>query len=346
MIHEPTDKFEFSKLTLCKPISNAGGSFFIKYAVGEQPLYIQPPKCYIKQVVAKTAGKKMYCDLVFQQENDAFIRWMENLETHTQQLLYDHRTEWFKTDLERDDIEQSFTSPMKVIKSGKQYIVRATIHQSPSLRIYDEDEKAVPIEAIVENTNVMVILEIQGVRSGSNFQVDIEIKQMMVMKPTEIFNTFLFKKKLETVQREPEPIQHREPEPIQQREPEPIQQREPEPIQQREPEFIINKSDTPENIVIETDILEETADDSGSLCEVDLEISDIGDEAVKLKERKEMYYQMYQEARQKARVARDLALSAYLEAKQIKNKYMLDDILDSSSDESGGEEDDDYEKDE
>jgi hypothetical protein len=40
---------------------------------------------------------------------------------------------------------------------------------------------------------------------------------------------------------------------------------------------------------------------------------------------------MYEEARQKAKVARDLALSAYLEAQQIKNKYMLDDVLDSSS---------------
>ena len=47
-----------------------------------------------------------------------------------------------------------------------------------------------------------------------------------------------------------------------------------------------------------------------------------------------MYYKMYEEARQKAKVARDLALSAYLEANRIKNKYMLDDVLDSSSDES------------
>jgi len=50
---------------------------------------------------------------------------------------------------------------------------------------------------------------------------------------------------------------------------------------------------------------------------------------------------MYEEARQKAKVARDLALSAYLEANQIKNKYMLDDVLNSSSDDS--EDDEDYE---
>jgi hypothetical protein len=43
-----------------------------------------------------------------------------------------------------------------------------------------------------------------------------------------------------------------------------------------------------------------------------------------------MYYEMYTDARRKAKIARDLALSAYLEARRIKNTYMLEDILDSS----------------
>ena len=69
----------------------------------------------------------MYSDLVFQQENEAFIRWMENLENHTEQLLYDHRQQWFQSDLEKEDIEQSFSSPMKVYKSGKENIIRTNI---------------------------------------------------------------------------------------------------------------------------------------------------------------------------------------------------------------------------
>ena len=40
---------------------------------------------------------------------------------------------------------------------------------------------------------------------------------------------------------------------------------------------------------------------------------------------------MYKEARRKAKMARDLALSSYLEAKRIKNTYMLDDIEDSET---------------
>ena len=42
---------------------------------------------------------------------------------------------------------------------------------------------------------------------------------------------------------------------------------------------------------------------------------------------------MYKEAKRKARVARDLALSAYLEAKRIKNTYMLDELDNDDDDE-------------
>ena len=332
MIYEPTDKFDFNKLTLCKPVSNSSGSFFIKYSVDEKPLYIKPPKCYIKQIISKQ-GKK-YCDLIFQPENDAFIRWMDNLETRSHQLLFDHRQEWFKTDLEKDDIEHSFTSPMKFYKSTKQYIVRVNFPpKTTSLKIYDEAGQVFPIENITENSQVMVILEIQGVKSSTNFQVDIEIKQLMILKTEELFDTFILKNNhqdnipLANLVEPKQPIKEETPnitqeslntlidEPIE----EPLQESIQESIQ--EP-IIINNSD--------------------SLCEIDIDLENLPteeDSVVCLKERKEMYYQMYQEARQKAKVARDLALSAYLEAKQIKNKYMLDDILDSSSDESEEDED-------
>jgi len=77
------------------------------------------------------------------------------------------------------------------------------------------------------------------------------------------------------------------------------------------------------------------------LCEVDIHLDEVPEnETISLKERKELYYKIYQEARQKAKVARDLALSSYLEAKQIKNQYMLDDILNSSSSSENSDESD------
>jgi hypothetical protein len=51
-----------------------------------------------------------------------------------------------------------------------------------------------------------------------------------------------------------------------------------------------------------------------------------------LKEKTEVYYEMYREARRKAKLAKSLALSSFMEARRIKNLYMLDDIDDSDSD--------------
>jgi Family of unknown function (DUF5871) len=347
MIHETNDSFPFSNLTLCKPVASTGGGFFIRYAFKEQPLYIQPPKCYIKQIHAKV-GKKMYCDLVFQQENEPFLRWMEHLESQTQQHLYDNRQQWFQTDLEKEDIEQSFASPVKMYKSGKEYIVRTNIPSRAGIsimKIYDEDEKPIPLEEIVENTKVMVILEIQGIRSSSkSFQVDIEVKQMMVMKPEEIFNTCIFKKKVESatvpiasatvpIASATVPIASATV---------PIASATVPIEEEVDMSIETNKLDIPttESIMMEFEPqIEENPLEEDSLREVELKLDETAD-TIALKERKELYYQMYEEARQKAKVARDLALSAYLEANQIKNKYMLDDVLNSSSDDSEEEEDD------
>ena len=52
---------------------------------------------------------------------------------------------------------------------------------------------------------------------------------------------------------------------------------------------------------------------------------------------------MYKEAMKRARLARDLALSSYLEAKNIMNKHMLDESL-LDSDESDLEKELDFEE--
>jgi len=325
MIHETNDSFPFNKLILCKPIPVTKGSFFIRYSINEHPLYIQPPKCYIKQINTK-AGKTFYCDLVFQQENEAFLTWIEKLENQTQNILYDHREQWFQTDLEKEDIERSFVSPMKMYNSGKEYIIRTNIQSrigKPVVKIYDEDERTIDIEDIKENTKVMVILEVQGVRSSSkSFQIDIEIKQMMVLKPEEIFNTFILKKRTDSI--------------------EPLGKQIISSIESPKYELPqIQKESVLEEPILQEPILEEVLEiptntiEDDSFHEIDIHLDEVSEnDTISLKERKEMYYKMYEEARQKAKVARDLALSAYLEAKQIKNKYMLDDVLNSSSDDS------------
>jgi hypothetical protein len=93
-----------------------------------------------------------------------------------------------------------------------------------------------------------------------------------------------------------------------------------------EPELAKDELAKDEPIMDEIENLELTDD----ILEINFDVDEIeNSETIHLKEKTEVYYQMYREARQKAKLAKSLALSSYLEARRIKNLYMLEDIDDS-----------------
>lgn len=68
-------------------------------------------------------------------------------------------------------------------------------------------------------------------------------------------------------------------------------------------------------------------------------------EAMTLKKPNEVYYDIYRAARRKAKGLRKDAIEAYLEAKEIKTKYMLTDLDEASSSDDDDEDEDDEEED-
>ena len=84
----------------------------------------------------------------------------------------------------------------------------------------------------------------------------------------------------------------------------------------------------PESTILEPKIDTQTQpNDETDMCEVDLSYEEVNDEEFKIKEQSEVYYNMYRDAKQKAVMARDMALAHYLEAKRIKNLYALDESI-------------------
>jgi hypothetical protein len=71
------------------------------------------------------------------------------------------------------------------------------------------------------------------------------------------------------------------------------------------------------------------------LEEVELTFDTVDDE-IKLKDPNEVYMQIYVEARQKAKMAKKVAIEAYLEAKKIKNTYLLEEIDESDEEDMLG----------
>ena len=197
-ISKPNEDFNFEKLTLTHPTGIQGGAYFTQIKHNYKPLYIEAPPSLTKQGIIKS-GKKMFCDLMFDNTNNVFITWMEKLETECHQLIYKNSEEWFETSIELDDIESAFTSPIKLYKSGKYYLVRSNVKMNynnniPNLRIYNESEKPLTLEDITSSTKVVSILEFQGIKfTNRTFQLDIELKQCMVLDGTEIFDNCLIK---------------------------------------------------------------------------------------------------------------------------------------------------------
>ena len=346
------------------------------------------------------SGKKHYCDLMFTNENEDFIRWMENLENYCQKKIYDHRTKWFETELDEHDIENSFTSPLKIFKSGKFYISRTnvpTMLGKCSLKIYNEDEHEVDIETIKENTNVITILEIQGIKcSSKNFQIEIEIKQMMMFKQNNLFEKCIFTapnssrveqnmdeikptnevKRIETncdaeesfldsttrisagnpvlngrdntnielviseidegnisLEKQNTSIHGTDEDIVHDTEtfaPDPNNEGRSSELLS-DPVITEQINNTVDEIIISSEN-SEIYGDSKDILEVNMNVDDLpNDDTIFIKKRNDIYYQMYKEAKRKAKMARDLAISSYLEAKHIKNTYMLENE-DSDSD--------------
>jgi hypothetical protein len=361
-IYDTRDKltqFDFSKLVLSKPTLISGGNYFIRFKKNNFPLYIQPPSCSTRNGFVKN-GRKYHTDLMFTNEDEYIIQWLERLEEYCVNFIYSHRSDWFDGDMEIVDIENYFTSPLKVYKSGKYYTVRVNIPSAldkPNIKIYDEKEEIVDFNSINDTTRIMSIMEVQGIKcSARSFQIELEMKQVLVTKPIELdlFNKCIITHTEKVIHETPTTIDVDTNNDI-------VSNKEViEETMDTIKTIIEEKHDTietidnlgkrenidehtdtqPNDAIVENDDMPLTIENnvaptnefisSDTMQEVVFNLEDLSqDETVNLKQPNEVYYQMYKDAIQKAKVAREMALSSYLEAKNIKNTYMLTDIDES-----------------
>jgi hypothetical protein len=381
-IIEPNDTFDFTKLSLAHPVGIQGGAYFTKIEYNSKPLYIQTFKSQTRQGIVKT-GKKYYCDLMFDKNAATLISWFENLEERCQKLIFDRRDTWFQNNLEESDIETAFNSTIRVYKSGKYYLVRTNVkshNSTPFVKIYNENEIPLTPDDIKEGTNVISILEIQGIKfTARNFQIEIDLKQVMVLNDEPLFDNCLIK----TATKKPNDVNTHFIDDQQALE-QVVTAQEVSPLETgfakqelQDLDIIDNmESDhgiTPDPVIIDTALeetmigaaleevasaqiltshespqetedisvelefenldtdIEENPDELKEMNNLDLALEN-NLETIQLKKPNQVYFELYKEARNKARVAKKNALLAYLEAKNIKKTYMLDNLNDSDSD--------------
>jgi len=198
-IYQVNKEFDFSQLSLANPNGLQGGAYFTKLKMNNGPLYVQLPRSFTKQGIVKTE-KKIYTDLLFSYDDSDVVEWLLALEERVQEIIYEKRELWFQQELELDDIQTAFNSGLRSYK-GNKYLIRTNIitpkhiNYKPSIQIFDEDENPKTIEEITSSKPIISIIEVAGVKFTSrNFQLDVYLKQIMMLDNKPLFNTCLIKK--------------------------------------------------------------------------------------------------------------------------------------------------------
>jgi len=329
-INFPDDDYDFNDMTLANPIVLQQQQYFTKMQHKGSDILIQMPKCFSKQGFM-TSSKRQYCDLMIPCENKTILSWVEKLEERLRGLIFERRKNWFHEDVDLDDIDNIFTSPLRSFNSGKYFLLRTMLQsprmlQSDQISIFDENENPLNKEDVGSKTEFVSILHFHGIKfSSTSFQIYIEMKQMMVLNVEQTFSKCMIKTK--------------------------------ENVEYNIPEDIELSKNIHENIVAThtTDVeLSDTISESNTAPDDDdaieslaiinvneslpLELEEVHLEPtiegiLQLKNKDDVYIKAYREAKDKAKRARIIALKALLKAKNIKDKYLLNNMEMSDDDE-------------
>ena len=367
----PDKNYPFDKVKIKTPKALQGGTYCANLEINEGPVIIQTPKCKTKNGIHKTA-KQIYCDLLMNKDHTEFLDWLETFQERVKNLILQNSSNWFHEPTSLDEIEYNWNNSIRTRKDYyliRSFLHKPKGINKISLQIYDTDENQLNIEQVKNDKNVICILEVIGLKFSSNsFHLEICLRQMMVINEKPLFNKCLIKLDSKIKNGENNEINNS----LKEKKEDILEKNIEENIEEnnQEKDSVNNKSsnilvdintavDIDENNVEEKDneeiqsnkkikeeekedlefsknnnkeqeVIEKPLENTNNLEEIELNIQD--DEPIQLKEAREVYLDIYNAAREKAKKAKNEAIKAYLEAKRIKELYMLD-IVDSSSEE-------------
>jgi hypothetical protein len=366
MIFETNETFPIERLTLLTPKPIQGGNYFSRFHIDDSPIFVQLPKCSNKQGIQTSGTKKAYTDLQFTNDQERFLRWLETLTEKVQEIVLENSTKWFANEMDKGEIEETFQSPLKPYRSGQMYLMRVNIPirmGKITLPIFDEEEKSVGSEMVKAGGYLLGVLEIQGLKySTKSLQLELEMKQLLILPSLSIFEKCVFttphksstaplpapsapsapsalnviteplsevnttEKPLEIQAEEEKPQETQAEEEKREEKSEEKSEEKPEEKQDilaisSTTELVESLPKSPSEEIPKQDELQDV-----DICLENMTLQPV--DTIQLKNSKEIYYKMYRQARQKAKLARDLAISSYLESRHIKNVYVLEDLSD------------------
>ena len=307
IINLKCDKVEYEKIILTQPTSRGGhDTYFTKLMYNDKSIYIQSPKCSSKGGLP-SVGNKYYIDLLMSSDDNDFINFLESLEDVCITRIFEKKDAWFQTPpVNRSGIEGAFASPLKISKGGKIYVLRAYLSQhknliEPSCVFFNENDEVITMDAIKQDSSMICILNMEGIRFSPK-TFQFEINIKQLLVLANKPKECLIKRNFDA----PTPAAVGSTPAIPAVAPKPQLKENSEPI----------------------------------LKEYTVKEKDLG-KTIKLNDKTDIHYRMYKDAKDKAKLAKQQAIDAYLIAEEIRAEYELEDLESNSDSESSDSDDDD-----
>ena len=354
--YEPNDQFPFDQMSLADPQALQGGSYFSRLSINSSAVVVQFPECGTKEGVVKTARSK-YVDLAYPTDmSGGLAQWLERFESSIKGKVLERKASWFSNEISEGDLDSMLNPMSRTLLTKKRLLIRAQIDVEKrtgknKCLAYDEQEREVALDDLTKDDSIIPLVTVEGIKFTSrSFDIEVKVTQVMRMDKKTL-PTCRIKRGGANEEKETFAEAERQEDKL-------------EKIVLEVGDPQVGAGEATEDDVTEISLdahslgSEPTESDAGSVYDEDgrpaleiadsVEIEDIEDvtegglvevdpeikdttEGITLKKPQEVYYEIYKAARERAKQMRQAAIEAFLEAKQIKEKYMLRDLDDSES---------------
>jgi hypothetical protein len=342
-----------------------GSSYRASITINNSPIQVQLPKCTTKAGIIETK-RNNYCDLMYNHSEHNLSEWIKQLEEKCMKLIDDKKHLLFSNTLSTNDINCMITPVSRDYKSGTLKLLRVNVGSNSSSSdvkcfFFDEKKQRVDNRCIDTNTSVIPLIIIEGIHFTSrSIDIILKLHQMMVFDAENV-NTCLIN--LENKIADTKIEKHKEVienDVIENDDVEEVELNsnsldndiivdsvnnntddtqyhkhndsceEDNDINDINDNYSNNDNSEDDDEIIDIDI-EDLNSNNYEMNEVEININD-NDDPLTLKRPNDVYYEIYKASIDKAKHMRKVAIEAYIEAQQIKTKYMI--IDDDEDDEN------------
>lgn len=337
--HVPGESFEFDSVVFADPTSGGQrGGYFSRISRSDStPLLIQTPATTSKSGISTTT-RSTHMDIEVERES-ALHQWLSDIESYILESITANSDKWFTSPMTADEISYLLVPVCK--RQAKREFLRATIPvaryaaQSRGLSVFDENEVAQPQSSITADTRFIGVIEVVGVRFTSTaMRIELNLKQVMILGKSAEPVCLVKKNKASSEQAITSATEH-------------SLQAQPDGDSDTVAENGISVTENQDKSELQNEENQHSVDHevrttpsppiSLSLEEVNVDIATGSEiQGIQLKEKHEVYQELYRELYERARTAKKQAIQLYLEAQELQVEHTLE-AIDSSDDEDENE---------